>query len=186
MKNMLKMNKKGFTLVELLAVIVILALLIVITANTVLPMMNKSKKNAMVVYAERVLNTASASYQADAITGGSGDLDYSIAKLMGEDNYYGCVNVSKATDNSGKYVYKIAIFSDNDKLGYVNSDGTLKSVTVSGKADDIVKDYATSGYKPLAAVDYSKDGDDVASGTHTDVDGNENVSYTKTCKDYFD
>ena len=49
------MNKKGFTLVELLAVIVILALLIIITANAILPMMKKSRQSAMVVYAERVV-----------------------------------------------------------------------------------------------------------------------------------
>ena len=136
MKNMFKSNKKGFTLVELLAVIVILALLIVITANTVLPMMNKSKQNAMVVYAERVLNTASASYQADSITGGTGAKNYSIANLMGESNYYGCVKVE--TDSSSttvKYKYSIAIFKADDKLGLKRKD--LTSVTFDEAADKI-------------------------------------------------
>ena len=49
---MKKLNKNGFTLVELLAVIVILALLIVIVANTAIPAMNNAKKKALQTYAQ--------------------------------------------------------------------------------------------------------------------------------------
>ena len=55
---MKKLNKKGFTLVELLAVIVILALLIVVVATTVLPAMNNAKKSALKTYADRVKQNA--------------------------------------------------------------------------------------------------------------------------------
>lgn len=135
MKNTLKKNKKGFTLVELLAVIVILALLIVVTANTVLPMMNKSKQNAMVVYAERVLNTASSFFQADSITDSATSKNYSIAELMGEDNYYGCVNVEK---NGDGFKYSIAIFKDDDQLGLVETG--LTGVVIDGKAAELSTD----------------------------------------------
>lgn len=43
---MKKMNKKGFTLVELLAVIVILAVIILIAVTAVIPRMNKAKRKA--------------------------------------------------------------------------------------------------------------------------------------------
>lgn len=148
MKNMLK-NKKGFTLVELLAVIVILALLIVITANTVLPMMNKSKANAMVVYAERVLNTASASFQADQITSTADTLYYSIGKLMGESNYYGCVAVTAVGDS---YTYKILMIDPDNKWGIRNTAvSTVTSLVPSGsKAENVViadvyKNYVDDG-----------------------------------------
>lgn len=42
----MKNNKKGFTLVELLAVIVILAVVILIAVTAVIPRMNKAKKKA--------------------------------------------------------------------------------------------------------------------------------------------
>ena len=62
---MKKLNKKGFTLVELLAVIVILALLIVVVANTALPAMNNAKKNTLDTYAKRVVEQAKTLYIAD-------------------------------------------------------------------------------------------------------------------------
>ena len=42
----MKNNKKGFTLVELLAVIVILAVVILIAVTAVIPRMNKAKRKA--------------------------------------------------------------------------------------------------------------------------------------------
>lgn len=42
----MKNNKKGFTLVELLAVIVILAVVILIAVTAIIPRMNKAKKKA--------------------------------------------------------------------------------------------------------------------------------------------
>ena len=42
--NMIKLNKKGFTLVELLAVIVILALLMVVATRTIGTSLTNSKK----------------------------------------------------------------------------------------------------------------------------------------------
>jgi type IV pilus assembly protein PilA len=45
-KNMLKNNKKGFTLVELLAVIVILAIILAIAVPSISNMMGSAKKSA--------------------------------------------------------------------------------------------------------------------------------------------
>ena len=47
MKNMRKLNKKGFTLVELLAVVVILALVMGIAATSMLSTMNSSRKSTL-------------------------------------------------------------------------------------------------------------------------------------------
>jgi len=120
------MKKNGFTLVELLAVIVILALLIVITANTVLPMLSKTKKRAMLVYAEKVLEKASSAYMVDSMTNGGNPESYSIQKLMGNDNYYGGVRVSTL---NGEYVFDIAMFDSKEELG-------LKSI---GLTSEVIK-----------------------------------------------
>ena len=52
------MNKKGFTLVELLAVIVILALLMVVATRTIGSIMGDSKKQAAKTEAQKVVSKA--------------------------------------------------------------------------------------------------------------------------------
>ena len=52
------MNKKGFTLVELLAVIAILAILVIIAIPNVLKMFNDSKRNAFMVQARKTASVA--------------------------------------------------------------------------------------------------------------------------------
>lgn len=68
---MKKLNKKGFTLVELLAVIVILALLIVVVATSVLPALNNAKKSALKTYSERVKTNAVQLCMSAEISGSS-------------------------------------------------------------------------------------------------------------------
>ena len=147
----LKNNKKGFTLVELLAVIVILALLIVITANTVLPMMKKSKKSGMVVYAERVLNNAGTAFQADLITynaesGATKTKNYSIKELMNADDYYGCV---KVTGDPSSYDYSIIIY---DAANKIKMQGYAAKTIVSSDVDTVVLDWASG--ESFAKDDY--------------------------------
>ena len=98
---MMKLNKKGFTLVELLAVIVILALLMVVLANTALPAMNNSKKKTFVLYAQRLQAKAQEMHAIDTNMS-STEKTYSVAELMGasaEENYTGAVKVSYDTTN---------------------------------------------------------------------------------------
>ena len=95
---MRRLNKKGFTLVELLAVIVILALLIVVVANTALPAMNNAKKNSLEVYTERVVNQAKALHSSAQI-----DID-SVKKADGTTN--------ACTVTSGVYTCTFAVLSE--------------------------------------------------------------------------
>lgn len=140
---MIRKNKKGFTLVELLAVIVILALLIVITANTILPMMGKTKKTGMVTFAERVLRNAETALQADSIIDSSKSVFfYKISEITNQTDYVGCVLVDTTQD-----YYGIKIFSTTEKhwlyaatgdqydysttinyFGTINSNGTISNV----------------------------------------------------------
>ena len=54
---MKKLNKKGFTLVELLAVIVVLALLMVVATSSIGGALNNSKKNALKTEAQKMLTS---------------------------------------------------------------------------------------------------------------------------------
>ena len=56
------MNKKGFTLVELLAVIVVLAILILLAMPRVTSMMEKARKNSFAVEANQIIKVAQTAY----------------------------------------------------------------------------------------------------------------------------
>ena len=59
MKNL---NKKGFTLVELLSVIVILSVVVLIATNAVVPMMGSAKKQVLATEANRIYAAAKTLY----------------------------------------------------------------------------------------------------------------------------
>ena len=56
-------NKKGFTLVELLAVIVILAVIILIASSNVGTMMTNARKNALAIEGNTLITAAKNAYQ---------------------------------------------------------------------------------------------------------------------------
>lgn len=64
---MKRLNKKGFTLVELLAVIVILAIVVGITLVTVLPTLKKSRQEAFELTANTVADYLEKQYQVQLI-----------------------------------------------------------------------------------------------------------------------
>ncbi len=63
------MNKKGFTLVELLAVIAILAILVLIAVPNVLSMFNKAKKDVFLTDAKNVYKEISKKYISESMKG---------------------------------------------------------------------------------------------------------------------
>ena len=63
------MNKKGFTLVELLAVIAILAILVIIALPNVLKMFNDSKRNSFMTETRNIYNEAEKKYLSNQISG---------------------------------------------------------------------------------------------------------------------
>lgn len=78
---MKKLNRKGFTLVELLAVIVILAIVVGITLVTVLPTLKKSRQEAFKVTAQTAADYLEKQYQL-SLVGESTTIDFSGAILI--------------------------------------------------------------------------------------------------------
>ena len=75
------MNNKGFTLVELLAVIVVLAMVMVLAMTTVLPYMNDARENAFRIEAGNFVDAS-----ADAM-----ELYY-LGKVKFDNNNNSCIN----------------------------------------------------------------------------------------------
>ena len=62
-------NKQGFTLVELLSVIVILSVVVLIATNAVIPAMDNAKKNVLAMEANTIYPAAQTLYVQENLTG---------------------------------------------------------------------------------------------------------------------
>ena len=100
---MKKMNNKGFTLVELLAVIVVLALLMVVATTSIGSALSSAKKKALQSETQKLLSQTYKDVQSEILMGIVGNVD-----------------IVKSGDD-GDYTYKIVF----DKTGAVKSYGVL-------------------------------------------------------------
>lgn len=102
------MNKKGFTLVELLAVIVILAVLALVAMPNVTRLMNASRKNAFITEVENFVTYAQTSYTNSQINGtitNSADESLITGQTFNNASYdYYCVSYAKLV--SGGFIQK--------------------------------------------------------------------------------
>lgn len=92
---MMKLNKKGFTLVELLAVIVVLALVMVVAGRAIGGSLESSKKNAMKTEAQKIV---SKTYE-----------DLESARALGIATDYTYANVAGNGYTEGDYTVKIYV-----------------------------------------------------------------------------
>jgi prepilin-type N-terminal cleavage/methylation domain-containing protein len=149
---MVEMNKKGFTLVELLAVIAILAILVIMAVPNVINLFNEAKASTFVSQAQSLYKSVEqqvvANQMKNASSGSyvfcSGDSASSIS-LSGSSNvhYYVTYSAGKVTSffvEDGSYVlYLDATTANNDvKLSDLSasSNGTYSNVYLlaSGKS----------------------------------------------------
>ena len=121
-------NNKGFTLVELLAVIIVLAIIMVIAIPTVTNVMGNARRNAMVLEAEKMLTNVQTRYMADVVlanqTTDSKCVYYQIDKDFG-----GSTGTYKGTvwaifGNTNEVIYGISIQDTNYQIiGFTTTDG---------------------------------------------------------------
>ena len=118
------MNKKGFTLVELLAVIAILAILVIIALPNVLKMYNTSKKNIFLVEAKEVYGEVSKKYISENLKGNKlsyvNSEDNTKLEMTGNELKY-CIQV----DGKGK-ITAMKIGNNNYYLFYDGSKDISK------------------------------------------------------------
>ena len=136
-------TRKGFTLVELLAVIVILAIIMIIAIPSVLGTMTTSRKKVFCEYVTKVymatqnkylsgqtLGDANAGSSFNVVYGYDGDyhinLGYDITEDLGLENtgnYKGISIVIKPTTDDPNIYIAIALYDDNYAL--MGEDGVF-------------------------------------------------------------
>jgi len=136
---MKKLNKKGFTLVELLAVVVILAILIAVVAGTAIPAMNSAKVKALGTYADRLSAKAKEKCLVEKIGEVSTTCSYpTIADIMGEDNAQYSVEASIVVtiDSTGKASVTQGTIKDksNNSKSLVTTTTTTTTTTTAAGA----------------------------------------------------
>ena len=109
MKKILK-NKKGFTLVELLAVIVVLAIIMVIATQQVSKTISNSRSNAFVssyqMIVKQVKTFIASSETVDCATANACQTKYELSadyELVVTDNLSGTVTITLEPLSTGKF-----------------------------------------------------------------------------------
>ncbi len=145
----MKKNKNGFTLVELLVVIVVLALIMIITIPAVLDVMDDTRRNAFVLYAQKVVKDTQTQYVYDSNignAGGAGLYVYDITSDLGytsTGNYRGYV-VVHATTTGTKYI--LNLYDNNYAIANwnVNESGDPTTANLQNYSSDLYSRYFKS------------------------------------------
>ena len=148
------MNKKGFTLVELLAVIALLALLTGIAVPNVISTINNNKKNTFLMDAKRMVSKAeylfSSSKTDREIVLAGGNKIYAFASLNEKEEFKTDADNGSYDPNTfvmislknGSYNYCICAVGSKRKIGTTcnatTGTGCVSSDTLTGIA--VVKD----------------------------------------------
>lgn len=158
---MKKLNKKGFTLVELLAVIAILAILMLLVTPNILRLFTEGKKNSFATQVQSVWKAAETKYISDALTNDSpGPYCYAGEKLNSD-------STNKWATASGDATLNI---SDNKSLAYYvefDKEGKISTLIVTNGTyyySKPEKDKDGHETKPSIDVDLNNDVHDYTAG----------------------
>lgn len=117
------MNKKGFTLVELLAVIAILAILVIIALPNVLQMFNDSKKNSFMTEVRDIYKQAQTQFIADSMTT-AGAKTYSNNLGTACNPATLALEMNGRASNGGQLAYSVSLDTNGNVTAIQVSDGS--------------------------------------------------------------
>lgn len=148
------MNKKGFTLVELLAVIAILAILVIIALPNILEMYRTARKNIFLNEVQSIYDSSRKKYMLNQFKGSSEEEIYtntdSSKKLdlqggTGGDGFKYCVivdangNITNIKVTNGTYKYESSSITDNANSSLVNEVGENYTFVCEGDPSATIK-----------------------------------------------
>ena len=149
---MKKLNRKGFTLVELLAVIVILAIIVGIVFPQIMNSINNSRVSAIHTSAKEIVRWWENAVAADALITVESERQIPIDMLSGttgvQQNKWKCLD--EVTGN-GKSLFEIAGLSANDLV-------TASGVTGATISDNLVPSGTTVTNTTCSAIRYNDAG----------------------------
>ena len=139
-------NKKGFTLVELLAVIAILAILVIIALPNVINMYNRAQKQMFLTKAKKVYSESEKKYLTNAISGKN-------TKIINSED-------SSKLDMTGKKLQYCVILNSSGKVTDMKVSNGKWVASLNGKAlEDLTIDDLEDGnlddYECASATDES-------------------------------
>ncbi len=131
----MNLNKKGFTLVELLSVIVILSVIVLIATNAVVPMADSAKKQVLAMEANSLVKAAQTLYiQENSTNSKCYTYDEIIESGLiekNDDSYTGSISIEVGED--GNYSYKIWLSNGQYTINGVTPDVTSDDVEASAE-----------------------------------------------------
>ena len=133
---MKKINSKGFTLVELLAVIVIMGILMMVAIPSVTRTIENSRKDTFVDIAKSYANAAKTLWTADGLTCGG-----TVSSAVDNGDYYILINTKDGARNSLPVLVEQggkSSWGNRDVNGYVRVN---ISTTTTGEPKRITKFY---------------------------------------------
>ena len=166
-------NKNGFTLVELLAVIVVLAIIMIIAIPSVLDVMSNARKTSFVLYVEKIVGAVQTQYMYDANGGsikGAGLYVYDLTSdlnLNSTGDYKGYVLVDATDVDNVQYI--VSMWDNNYRLLNYNISTagmpTVETDTLLAYDASAVAQYAgtpvavcSSHYQEGANICYNREG----------------------------
>jgi prepilin-type N-terminal cleavage/methylation domain-containing protein len=138
---MKKLNRKGFTLVELLAVIVILAIVVGIALTTVLPTLKKSRQEAFLLtantaadyfekqYSLYLIDENTYDFATKGVSGDMGAEEYKAAGLKATNYKSGTWSIDEGTGRACVHLVAATRANNGDNAGeyYDVADDTADS-----------------------------------------------------------
>lgn len=148
-------KKNGFTLVELLAVIVVLALIMIIAIPSVLKVMNSARRQSFALYVDKIVTAVQTQYLFDAAAGsipGAGYYAYSIQDdldLAGTGSYEGYVIVDAFNEKIDRPEYSIYMKDANYMiLGHNVTNRKMPKA----EDQDAIRDFESGAWNPVSSI----------------------------------
>lgn len=156
------LNKKGFTLIELLAVIIVLAVVTLLAVQSVLPQVEKARKNAFITEVNNTIEAGKQWYADMLLTNPSkvsaDKVCVQLAVLKKgyyeapSDNYKGYVEIVKSSTGSVTYNIKLTNGAYQTATNKTAGEHVGKILT-SDAATAVVAIDSTSSYTVSTAKD---------------------------------